>query len=68
MTQETFRRQVTTPLPPKSPGPLEKAMEQGPVQIPVPCIPPGLRIFWVVSVSVSCPMRERVCACECVCA
>lgn len=62
MTQETFRRHITTLLPPKSTGPLEKAMEQGPVQIPAPCIPPELRIFWVVSVSVPCLVRERVCA------
>lgn len=40
-----LRGKISTLLPPKSTGPLEKAMGQGPVRIPVPCISPDLRSF-----------------------
>lgn len=40
-----LRGEISTLLPPKSTGPLEKAMGQGPVRIPAPCISPHLRNF-----------------------
>lgn len=60
-----LRGQISTLLPPKSTGPLEKTMGQGPVRIPAPCISPHLRNFGS-SGSQFLPPAPCVHACVCV--
>lgn len=60
-----LRGQISTLLPPKSTGPLEKTMGQGPVRIPAPCISPHLRNFSDLLGLNFCPL-PRACMHACV--